>query len=227
MWLASERAHQLTHEPVPRYRSAQQWGEEAQDEALELLSPSYTYKELLRAKTTHVSGARTWARLADGAVKGIADALLGVGTPRELEAVTERAAGLALRLRQRDALKSARVTKETRTAITQLASAAAALTELVKVIEGSIRPGLDEGGRAIALRQKWHQLGGTSMGWVRDLVERAVGTVLASEAHGGVKGLYRRALERWPERRSTTALATATTPPTSPLESPLSPRDWP
>ena len=188
--------------PDPQYRSSA-FHSNAIDEALRLLSPHYSFEELKKVKSEYFKGPLTWAKLADGVGASLGEALAFLDDTDELEIVNKRAARLMRRLRERDAAKAGRVTKQTRVVINLVYSTASTLMQLRRLAdeEGPLESlSLDDGGRALALPQKCARLKeqfGGNCAFARRILEKAVGRVLASDVHGGVKSLYFKALERW------------------------------
>ena len=196
--------------PEPQYRSSAFHGN-AIDEALRLPSPDYSFEELKKVKSEYFKGQLTWARLADGVGASLGEALAFLDDTDELEVVAKRAARLMRRLRERDATKAGRVTKQTRDLITLVHTAASTLSQLRQLAdeEGPTESlSLDDGGRALALPQRYarlkEQFGGNGA-FARRVLEKAVGRVLASDVHSGVKSLYFKALQRWPAASTSTA----------------------
>jgi len=178
MWPAHARAAQLT-----RYRSSHKvFDVAAQDEALELLAPSYSYDQLLRASPRHIPrGTKlTWTKLAAGVADALAHDLTALHGAAGLDAVSERASRLAERLQQRDAVKGARVTTQVRDRIRLVNTTAATLALFAEVGAGKREPSEGVAHDALSLRQRWRRLGGDGHAWVRDVLERAVGRALTS-----------------------------------------------
>ena len=167
-------------------------------------------KALKKHKPKYVRGPMTWAKIAEGVANAVGEALLNATDRDEVKEAAARAAKLDKRLRQRDASRDGRVTKQTRELIQLVCSAAAALLHLVLLIqnhsdESLARTSLDDGGKALSIYSrmvKLHERYGGSIVFSRRLLERAVRLVLASSAHDGVKSLYFKALERWPSAPS-------------------------
>jgi hypothetical protein len=195
MWPARARAAQLTH-----YRSSRKgFDVAAQDEALELLAPSYSYDQLLRASPRHIPrGTKlTWTKLAAGVADALAHDLTALHDAAGLEAVSERASLLAERLQQRDDVKGARVTTQVRDRIRLVCMTTATLVHLVAVGAGKREPSEGSAHDALSLRHRWRKLGGSGDAWARGVVERAVGRALTSGVAGSVKSLFTKALEHW------------------------------
>ena len=186
--------------PEPQYQGSAFHGK-AIDEALRLLSPHYSFEKLKTVKSEYFKGPLTWAKLADGVGASLGEALAFLDDADELEIVAKRAARLMRRLRERDAAKAGRVTKQTRYMINLVYSTASTLVQLRRLAdEDGPSVGLEDGGRALALPRKCARLKefGGNCAFARRILEKAVGRVLASDVHGGVKSLYFKALARWP-----------------------------
>ena len=200
-WPSAKRARQLST-AAARYRSS--FDIDAIDEGLSLLALGT--KALKKHKPKHVRGPMTWAKIAEGVANAVGEALVNATDRDEVKEAAARAAKLDKRLRQRDASRDGRVTKQTRELIQLVCNAAASLLHLVLLIQNHsddslARTSLDDGGKALSMYSrmvKLHERYGGSIVFSRRLLERAVGLVLASNAHEGVKSLYFKALERWP-----------------------------
>jgi hypothetical protein len=197
MWPAEVMAQAL----ATPYR-ASTYSDAAVDEALRLLRPDLSFAELKKQRAQHVRGPLTWAKLAEGVGRAVGEELLHVDEVDEIRHAAAHAARLRRRLAQRDASHGARVTLQTRELVIRVSEAAATLHQLASLTaESADALTLDDGGRTIALHGKLVKLRdefGGSLSYPRRVLERAVSTVRASAAHGGVKSLYEKALERWP-----------------------------
>jgi hypothetical protein len=197
MWPAERRLQQLM-----RYRASSTkefYGGASLVEALELLRPELTYGELLRQKPRHLPAKPTWARLAAGAATGIHRILCGLRTDEQVAEAAEHAALLAQRLEQR----TGRVPTEVRDAIMQVERLARGISMTHALAVGDRPPEkltLDDGGTAIALRRRWAACG--DLAYAQSLVQRATAKVLASSAHGAIKGMFSKAVAAWADAPS-------------------------
>ena len=204
------RAQKLSAAAMPYRSSATPYRSSATPDAiaegLSLLDPSLGYEALKKHKPKHLRGPMTWTKIAEAVAKRIGEALVTAADKDEINEAAAHAKKLDRRLRQRDASRDGRVTVQTRELVGLVSGAAVALSQLAALIqdgsaEALARTSLDDGGRAIALRSKMVKLRerfGGSISYARTILEKAVGMVLASGAHAGVKSLYFKALEQWP-----------------------------
>ena len=170
--------------------------EEGLEEALDLMSDN-DFQNLANKRARHIKGTLSWARLADGASRTIADQFLTLRTDDDLRRAVDHARELHARLQERTGIPHARVTKDQRERINLLHAIAIALSELIRVRSGSLKPDYDTAGRASTLRQRYRQLGGSEQPFVRQLMEQVVSKVLATSTSGAVKAVYNRALSHW------------------------------
>ena len=170
--------------------------EDALEEALDLMSDN-DFQNLAHKRARHIKGTLSWARLADGASRTVADQFLTLRTDDDLRRAVEHAQELYARLQERTGIPHARVTKDQREKINLLYAIATALSELVRVKSGNLKPDYDTAGRASTLRQRYRQLGGGEQPFVRQLMEQVVSKVLATSTSGAVKAVYNRALSHW------------------------------
>ena len=167
------------------------------DELLSLLAEN-DFHALKHARSAHVRGTKSWARLAGLAVELIRRPLVRGGLAVAREAY-ENAHLLEHRLAQRDTSTSARVTSELRERITRLARLASAVRAAVALQEGET-PTDASVGHLLGLHQRWFALRDeepADQTWVVDLVNAAAARVLQSGAHGALKGLAGRAAAQW------------------------------
>ena len=121
--------------------------EDALEEALDLMSDN-DFQNLAHKRTRHIKGTLSWARLADGASRTVADQFLTLRTDDDLRRAVEHAQELYARLQERTGIPHARVTKDQREKINLLHGTATALSELVRVKSGNLKPDYDTAGRA-------------------------------------------------------------------------------
>jgi hypothetical protein len=180
-----------------KYRSAGRYDDAQVRAALELLAIN-DFSELQRARNDAFPRGKsfTWAALAQGATSALGEALLEGGDDDTLEDCSL----LASRLESRDASKSARVTSELRGAIDLVTKSARAVAMLQRVADGRAASDRDAM-QATTLRALWRRLreayGAGDDAWIIDVVQRASGRVLASDASGLVKSLFARAVAQW------------------------------
>ena len=179
-----------------KYRSAGRYDDAQVRAALELLAIN-DYSELQRARNDAFPRGKsfTWAALAQGATSALGEALLEGG-----DDTLEDCELLASRLESRDGSKSARVTSELRGAIDLVTKSARAVAMLQRVADGRAASDRDAM-QATTLRALWRRLreayGAGDDAWIIDVVQRASGKVLASDASGLVKSLFARAVAQW------------------------------
>ena len=166
-------------------------------EALELLGDN-SFSNLANHRAKHIKGTLSWARLAEGVIRGIANELMTVRSDYGAQRAIENARELYVRLEARDAVPHVRVTLDVREKIVLLYKAAQTLHELLHMKAGTLEPNYDTAGRAITFKQKWNLLGGKEQPWIRNVMEQAVSKVLADpRATAGMKAMYNRALSHW------------------------------
>jgi hypothetical protein len=197
MWPAEHRLQQLM-----RYRASSTkefYGGDSLVEALELMRPELSYAELLKQKPKHLPPKPTWARLAAGAAVGIRHILCGLRTDEQVTDAVKHAALLTQRLEQR----TGRVPTDVRDAIVQVKRLARGLLMMHALAVGDRAPEkltLDDGGVAIALRRHWAAC--IDLAYAQSLVQRATAKVLASSAHGAIKGMFSKAVAAWADAPS-------------------------
>ena len=106
---------------------------------------------------------------------------------------------LGVRLQQRDAEKSARVTSDLREAIVKLTNLATSLQAANELAEGK-EPTEKRVYALLSLYQRWWLIGRdhrSDPAPTLALVQRACGAVLQSAAHGSLKGVATKALTKW------------------------------
>ena len=167
------------------------------EEALDLMSDN-DFQNLANKRTHHIKGTISWARLADGASRTIADQFLTLRTDDDLRRAVEHARELHARLQERTGIPHARVTKDQRDKINLLHSITTTLAEITRVKGGSLKPDYDTAGRASMLRQRYRLLGGgDQQPFIQKLMEHAVSKVLTTSSSAAVKSVYNKGLSTW------------------------------
>jgi hypothetical protein len=183
-----------------RYRSTKRAREERDSDhlerALELLEEN-EYNSLAHTRFPPLKGPVSWAALGTYACDSIKRELASTRDADDLHDATEHARILESRLRKRDSIKGARTTLVLRDTITNLAALTKALGEMVAIRSGTLQANYDNAGRASVLRQRCRNLGLGELPWIKRVMEETVATVLASDASGGVKALFNRAMFHW------------------------------
>ena len=194
------------------------------EKALELLKIN-DYEELRSEKTPLIPGALTWAKVAGVAVEAAAKGLLQGDAERAAE-YAESVRTLAERLRERDGHVNARVTAQTRSQIGMLVATAACVEAALSLRDGKVAADdYDALGKLVSLRMRWHALrrerGSHADGaWVVDLVQKAAGRVLSSDAGAGAKAMAARAVAALVPTEAATSPVTVATPVATPPSSP-------
>ena len=170
--------------------------DDALEEALDLMSDN-DFQNLANKRARHIKGTLSWARLADGASRTIADQLLTLRSEDDLRRAVDHARELHARLQERTGIPHARVTKDQREKINLLHGIATTLSELWEVKSGSLKPDYDTAGRASTLRQRYRLLGSDHQPYIQKLMEQAVSKVLSASSSGATKAVYNRAMSTW------------------------------
>ena len=142
-----------------------------------------------------VRGKFTWATVAEWVAGELGSRIVERGAPHA-ETVDD-AKELMVRLDQRDATRSVRVTAALRDKILLVHTTAVTIDELERVSDGNLVANYETAGRASSLLMRWLRLGGSKDGWARTLMEDATAKVLTSSASAGVKAFYTRSLAVW------------------------------
>ena len=193
---SSERQTRQYRSSAGGKRGRDEDGEEALDRALDLLVTN-DFANIAHTPFPQIKGPVSWAKVGEFASNKIKADLARLRSEGDLRAAASHSTVLLSRLEARDAVKGARTTRELRDTILQLASLTNSLTEMRRVQSGRLSPNFETASRASAVRQLWSRLGIKENQWVRDLMERTVATVLASDSPPGVKAAFTRLLLAW------------------------------
>ena len=180
-----------------RYRGTKRPRDEREtdhlERALELLEEN-SHSSLAHTRPPPIKGPVSWASVGAYACDVIKRELARARNADDLHEAIEHARILESRLRKRDGVKGARTTLALRDTITNLAALTKALGEMVAIQSGVLEPNYDNAGRATVIRRKVVKLGLGDTPWIKRVMEETVAAVLASNASGGVKALFNRAM---------------------------------
>jgi hypothetical protein len=189
---------------APRRRTYRSGGKRAREESetqhlesvLDILETN-DFSTIAHTRFPKVKGTLSWAKLGEYACDAIKRELAAVRDESDLQEAMEHAKALQSRLRVRDNVKGARTTNQLRDAINNLAALTQALFEMIRIRSGALKPDHDNGARATVIKQKWVRLSLGDSPWAKRLMEETVAFVLASNASGGVKSLFNKAVASW------------------------------